>query len=285
MRRVPSHCETIRIVPVSGEAKDFRASGFARVQLRWLFRNFGLLHFSVLNESQQQLITKLWHVEPETAPETPAGALIGTIEGFSPESCPQPPIAARNRMRQSPAHQHSFRAARPVLLALGIVLVTGAFILWAKHRPMGMHNSAAHSDGLNNVESLNNVDAAALRPPVASQSAPRVPGFVSNGTSSPADSHAGENGAVTVPPLTLPALASKKPLPATSREIVIRASIDNEGRGYAFEVLRGDQNLTSVALGVARQWRFQPCSRAEGCEQLLKYTDYGGATSMRVTNE
>ncbi|MFB3915373.1 MAG: hypothetical protein ACE14M_01495 [Terriglobales bacterium] len=81
-----------------------------------------------------------------------------------------------------------------------------------------------------------------------------------------------------------PAVSEKKPaLPPANREVIVRASIDNEGRGHSFQVLRGDQKLVPLAMDAARHWRFQPCSGAS-CEQLLKFTDYGGATSMHLLN-
>lgn len=65
-------------------------------------------------------------------------------------------------------------------------------------------------------------------------------------------------------------------------EVVISVSVDRDGRAQAFHVLRGDQKKISAALHAAKRWSFQPCSGAEDCEHLLKFTDYGDASIVQV---
>jgi len=88
------------------------------------------------------------------------------------------------------------------------------------------------------------------------------------------------------PPRPTDAVAVKtvavKARAAGKQEVVISVSVDRDGRAMAFRVLRGDQKKVSAALHAAKRWSFQPCSGAEDCEHLLKFTDYGDASIVQM---
>jgi hypothetical protein len=291
VRPGPSQCE-VRIVSAAGELRHARVSGFEKTRLRWLFRNFGVLEFSVLNEKQRLLIADLWNAEPAAGSGNPPATLIGTIEGFSPRSYP-PPVSAQNRIRER--RFLGTGLPNPALLtAIGILLVLGSLFVRSKLRlAQPQHPLAA-------IESLRAVKLAhPILPPISTQAAsavaslPSVPNAAASGSlahHAPAD-HADDKAAPS--PLMLPEMrsgkketgAKKSTVPQAAREVIIRAAIDSEGRSQSFEVLRGNQHLVALALQAAKRWRFQPCSRVEGCEQLLKFTDYGDASSLQIVDE
>jgi hypothetical protein len=67
-----------------------------------------------------------------------------------------------------------------------------------------------------------------------------------------------------------------------SRGLRTAAFVDSEGLAQEFHVVRGDRKKKSAALNAARHWCFQPCSGSAGCEHLLKFTDYGDASILRM---
>jgi hypothetical protein len=73
--------------------------------------------------------------------------------------------------------------------------------------------------------------------------------------------------------------AATKPL--ANPEVMIRVSVDTQGRAQAFQILQGDHKQTSAALSAARQLSFRPCSSSADCEHLLKFTDYGDASIVQ----
>ena len=283
--RVPSQCGAVRIVSAAGELRDARVSGFEKARVRWLFRNFGALQFSVLNEKQRQLIAGLWHAEPATGCGNPS-AVIGTIEGFSPHSYP-PAVVARSGI---PQRQFHLRAGLHNLAAWAAIgaMVVGVLFLGTKYRSAQPQRSLAAVERIRAVTST-----ASLPPPLSTQPASPVPGLaaVPSAASSPVY-HAQDRSAAPSTPLMSPAVPEKKTgaaktlsLPQASREVILRASIDTEGRSQSLQVLRGDRRLIPTALEAAKRWHFQPCSRTAGCEQLLKFMDYGDASSMQLIDE
>jgi hypothetical protein len=127
MRSLPIQCGTIRITSATGERRDIRVSGSAKARLLWLFRNFHILDFPVLNPEQQQMIARMWNSESSAASKkvvptkvNPAEAglkvvdsavddtahasldltsldLIGTVEGYLPQLY-APPVPAPFRV-------------------------------------------------------------------------------------------------------------------------------------------------------------------------------------------
>jgi TonB family protein len=65
-------------------------------------------------------------------------------------------------------------------------------------------------------------------------------------------------------------------------EVMIRVRVDSQGRPQAFRIMRGNQSRSSAALNAARRWPFQPCAHGGDCEHLLKFTDYGDASSVQI---
>jgi outer membrane biosynthesis protein TonB len=65
-------------------------------------------------------------------------------------------------------------------------------------------------------------------------------------------------------------------------EVMIRVRVDSQGHAQAFRIMQGNQSRSSAALDAARHWSFQPCSRSAECEHLLKFTDYGDASSVQM---
>jgi outer membrane biosynthesis protein TonB len=78
------------------------------------------------------------------------------------------------------------------------------------------------------------------------------------------------------PQVAVSAKALKKP------EVMIRVSVDHEGRAQAFHILQGDKKKIPAAMEAARRWSFQPCSGPADCEHLLKFTDRGDASIMQM---
>ena len=64
--------------------------------------------------------------------------------------------------------------------------------------------------------------------------------------------------------------------------VMIRVSVDQQGRAGTFRIMQGDRTKIPAALRAARLWHFQPCSGSATCEHLLKFTDYGDASLVQV---
>jgi hypothetical protein len=289
---------TIQIASISAEVRHINVSGFTKARMRWLFRNFRLLDFSVLNEKQQQLIAQMWHTAPSAASSAAPLNLIGTLEGFSPQRY-QPSVVATTESkppRPRVALPSGLRIA-PVLTAMAIVLLGSAIVVAAKHQwtpqipvaAMAAAKDAVPNDAAPNDTASNNIGSTLTLPPLPSaESAPSVAG-------SPAPATAPSSVAPVHPDAMAESsakVAGTSPNPhdaATTKapgkpEVIIRVSVDSEGRATAFQILRGDQKKSSAALAAARHWSFQPCPASADCEHLLKFTDYGDASSIVPIN-
>lgn len=144
MRSLPIQCGTFRIASGTGELKDISVTGFAKARTLWIFRNFSILDFSVLNNAQRQFIAREWHAgviaAPAVAPAEDDEAftqLIGTIEGF-PKKLYQPPLVAAAECAPPQPEVRlagslrvtAFRVALGVLL-LGCAISLGPRLRWA----------------------------------------------------------------------------------------------------------------------------------------------------------
>lgn len=285
---LPAQPGTIRITSVAGERRDVSVSGLAKTRLLWLFRNFCILDFPVLNLKQQQLVARVWHAAPSAASEDAPLNLIGTIDGFEPRlyppslSVPSFPAPSRFSLHWS----SDFGLAKGLRIsaiwsAVGVLLLGCAIRLGPKYRWMPQSHVAA-------VAAANPVSA---RPPLlartSSKSAPTVAGLPASASE-----------ASGVPPVHLPdamaqdasLLKGTSPHPQLAAvgkalekpEVMIRVSVDHQGRAQAFQVLQGDRKKRSAALAAARRWSFQPCSGSVDCEHLLKFTDYGDASFVQM---
>ena len=75
------------------------ASGWDRVYLHWIFRNFHSLPQTVLNPRQQQLIGSLYRAAANhPAPELYEAPVVGTVEGFNPSSLSALPSSPKARV-------------------------------------------------------------------------------------------------------------------------------------------------------------------------------------------
>src|ERR1700687_1939780 len=105
MRSLPLQCGTIRIASITGERRRIRVSGLAKARLLWLFRDFSMLDFPVLNTKQKQLIAQLWTAgssagSADTSPNLGSVDLIGTVDGFPPQLYPpDPPSVSTGEFR------------------------------------------------------------------------------------------------------------------------------------------------------------------------------------------
>jgi hypothetical protein len=70
--------------------------------------------------------------------------------------------------------------------------------------------------------------------------------------------------------------------PAGKREVMIRVSVNHDGRAERFEVLQGDRERIAAALIAAQAWHFQPCSSADICEHRLRITNYEDASIVQM---
>jgi hypothetical protein len=290
MRNLPIQSGAIQIASVAGEQRYISVSGLVKARLLWLFRNFYILDFPVLNKKQQQLIARVWHEGTSAGSVDTSLDLIGTIDGFSPQLY-QPPVPDVPNVRPA---SHGARFGLPSTLrtpaiwtAMGVLLLGGAIILGPKHQLIPQPRVAAaaptYAPSGNDVKSTGTVPVirTSAQPPPSVAELPAAPTEVSS-----------------VPPLHLPdAMAHDASLPQVQPppplfaagtkaprrpEVMIRVSVDSEGRAQSFHVLRGDQRRRSAALNAARHWSFQPCSSSADCEHLLKFTDYGDATILRM---
>jgi hypothetical protein len=288
MRSLPIQYGTIQIASVAGELRYVSVSGLVKARLLWLFRNFYILDFPVLNKKQQQLIARVWHTGTSAGSVDASVDLIGTIDGFSPRLYPPVPSVPNAR----PAG-HDARFGLPsglrspaIWTAMGVLLLGGAIVLGAKPRSIPQPRVAAAAPA--NASASNDVKLTVTVPVRAfAKSAPSVVELPAASTEvssvlplhlPDAMTHDASLPQMQPPP---PRLAANAKAPGRP-EVMIRVSVDNEGRPQSFHVLRGDLKRRSAALNAARHWSFQPCSSSADCEQLLKFTDYGDASMLRV---
>ena len=65
------------------------------------------------------------------------------------------------------------------------------------------------------------------------------------------------------------------------QEVLVRVSVDAAGQAQSFHILRGDEESVPEALEAARLWNFKPCAGGQGCQQVLKFTDYGDSSRVQ----
>ena len=294
MRNLPIQFGTIQIASVAGELRYVSVSGLVKARLLWIFRNFYILDFPVLSKKQQQLIARVWHMGTSAGSVDASLHLIGAIDGFSPQLY-QPPVPSVPNLRSAGHHVRfglpSGLRTPAIWTAMGVLLLGGAIVLGPKHQlipqPRVAAAAPANAPIRNEVESTITVPVRAFAKPAPSNSAPSV-----------AELPVASTEVSSVPPLHLPdAMAHDASLPrvqppppqlaAKARapgrpEVMIRVSVDTEGRVQSFHVLRGDQRRRSAALNAAKHWSFQPCSNSADCEHLLKFTDYGDVSMLRM---
>lgn len=272
MRTPDVQHETIRIVAsVTNEERYISVSGLAKLRVRWLFRNFSILGFSVLNGQQRQLIAQAWNAGLSVDLIESVG-LIGTIEGFTPKLYqPSVPVARSGR----PGVRFGLSSGLGIFamwIAMGVVLLGCAVYLVPKH-VLG-RQSRVTSVAAKNVSStiVSGISGESERGPASEASS------IALLQSSDAGAYVESSLEVKAPPSPDAATPKIQRKP----EVMIRVSVDNEGRVQALHILRGDQKTKSAALYAAKHWHFQPCSDSAGCEHLLKFTDYGDASSVQI---
>jgi hypothetical protein len=296
MRRLSLENETIRICAFSGERKNIRVSGIAKAHLLWLFRNFYILDFSVLNKKQQQLVAQVWHGGASTGSAAAPPDLIGTIEGFSAQSHEAlVPAAARPRLEGA-------RSGGPITLrppaiwsAVGVLLLGCAIGLAPKRRwtPESRESEVAVSIPVSST--------VVVLARASAQSAPAVADLPAAASEAPTLPPADAEPPVAAPPADLPVAAPPKVKPAHLRiagspavnpkpvgkpeatrgpDVIIQVSADAKGRPQEFRILRGEQKKIPAALAAARHWSFPPSSA--GCEHLLTFTDHGDASIVQM---
>lgn len=285
MRDFSVQCETIQIASVGGERRHISVSGFAKARLLWLFRNFRILDFSVLNSKQQRLIAQTWYTGTNAGPAAADDPfdLIGTIDGFLPKLYP-PSVFATKKPDRTRASSSSLSGLRtPAIWTVMVVLLLGAAIyLVPKHGFIPQPPVAAATT--NAV-----IPPVRYVPPIPAKLAPPV-------MQAPVAAPEVSTVAPTVPPRHLPdAMASgvsslevKPPeiqvstKPAGRREVMIRVSVNHQGQAERFEVLQGDRGKISAALEAAQAWHFQPCSSADVCEHTLRIKNYEDASIVQM---
>jgi hypothetical protein len=293
MRNLPIQYGTIQIASVSGELRYINVSGLVKARLLWLFRNFYILDFPVLNKNQKQLIARVWHTGTSAGSVDASPELIGTIDGFSPQLY-RPPVPSVPNPR-SAGHDARFGLlsglrSPAIWTAMGVLLLGGAIVLGSKPRliPQPRVAAAAPADAPTSVKSTVTAPVRAFANSAPSQPAPSVAELPAASTEvssvaplhlPDAMAHSASLPQVQPPP---PQLAANATASGRRPEVVIRISVDAEGRPQSFHVLRGDQKRRSAALNAARHWSFQPCSNSFDCEHLLKFTDYGDASMLRL---
>ncbi len=301
---LPAQHGTIRITSVAGERRDVSVSGLAKAQLLWLFRHFCILDFPVLNKKQQQLIAQVWHAAPSAASEDTPLDLIGTIDGFEPRlyppSLPTPsslpaPSSLPTLVPTPPSLPTPSRSSRhgsgfglskglrisAIWSAVGVLLLGCAIRLGPMHRWMPQSHVAAVA-AASPVSSM-----PPLLARTSSQSAPSVTGLPASASEASGVPPLPLPDAMAQPASSLKETSPHPPLAAGGKalgkpEVMIRVSVDSEGRAQAFQVLRGDRKKISAALAAAKRWSFQPCSGSVDCEHLLKFTDYGDASIVHM---
>jgi hypothetical protein len=283
---------SVLIVSVAGELRHITVSGLAEIRLHWLFRNFCILDFPVLNKKQQQLIARAWHGAPSatSADDAPLD-LIGTIERFAPRLYPPTvPTASSTPCRTRSGLSRGLRI--PVIVSTVAVLLMGyAIFLGQKHRlmpqshvaavaatnPVAPTNAAVATNRVSSTVTSPARTPAETAPPVADVPAAAIQ--ASNFHPLPG-AMASNAPSMEVKPPELPVAVSTKAL--VKPEVVIRVSVDRQGRAQAFHVLRGNEKKKSAALNAAKHWSFEPCPGSTDCEHLLKFTDYGDASVVQM---
>ena len=246
----------------------------------------------MLNKKQQQLIARVWHAGPSAGSVDAPLDLIGTIEGFSPQLYQPSVPATRSRHHGARFGLPSGLRIPAIWTVVGVSLLGCAVGLGAKHGLMPESGVAAAA-ATNHVAATNNVSSTDISldrtsaesgvsvadSPAAATEASSVP------TVQSPDAMAQDASSLTVmTPQPRGAVNTKVIHPKTlgKPEVMIRVSVDREGRALAFHVLRGDQKKISAALNAARRWSFQPCFGSADCEHLLKFTDYGDASIVQM---
>jgi hypothetical protein len=313
MRELSLRNGTIRITTFSGERKNISVSGLAKARLLWLFRNFYILDFSVLDKKQQQLVARVWEEEPGTGSAAAPQDLIGTVEGFSAQVHPaqvHPTLVLKTLV---PAARAKLPGARSSLSsglhppamwsAVGVLLLGCAIGLGPKHwwTPESHVAEAAATIPVSST--------ATVLARTSAQSAPTVADFRADAPEAASLRAAEADAPIAALPKVKPASASAnmdrdeagapiapppKVKPPHLRvagspksggkpggpDVIIRVSADPEGRPHAFRVLRGDRSKIPAALAAARHWSFQPST--EGCDHLLTFTDRGDASIVQM---
>jgi hypothetical protein len=296
MRSLPVQCGTIRITSVAGELRHVGVSGPAKTRLLWLFRNFSILDFPVLNNKQQQLIAQMWQAGASANAEDAPQDLIGSIDGFLPQLIQvplpdQPPVPALSAARQLP----SFRLSRGManaaaLTAMAVLLLGIAIVLGTNYgrTPQPRAEAAAPPDHVSPpVPPVPLLARTSAEPALARISAEPAPSAVSLPVEPAKASAAARPGAMAEdaaltnakPPNVIAATRPKAP---GKPEVMIRVSVDSAGRAQSFQILSGDHTKTSAALNAAKHWPFQPCSTSAVCEHTLKFTEYGDSSSVKM---
>jgi hypothetical protein len=251
--------------------------------LLWLFRNFRILDFSVLNSKQQRLIAQTWHsgTSVGTADEDPFD-LIGTIDGFSPKLFP-PEVPATKKPGRLRASFSSFNGLRtPAVWTAVILLLGSAIYLMPRHRVIPQSPVAAAT--------ANPVSAPVLFvPPIPAEveppdtqalvATPEVPTVV---PAVPPRHLPDVMASGVLSPQTEPPKIQVSTKSADRREVMIRVSVNHQGQAERFEVLQGDRGKISAALEVAKAWRFKPCSSADVCEHTLRVKNYEDASIVQM---
>lgn len=212
MRSIPVQCGTIQIASVAGELRHVSVSGLAKARLLWIFRNFSILDFSVLNQTQQQLIAQVWQAGQSVSASDASLEVIGTLEGFSPKLCQLPAPAIRSSQPSTRTAPSKGWRTPAIWTAIGVSLLVCGICLRSKPRwiPQFRVTPVAAS---NNVRSANTPLArtsAESKPPVAAVPAmtAEAPGFppdipsteVRTTEARPADSDGGDSASLTVKP-------------------------------------------------------------------------------------
>jgi hypothetical protein len=280
MRTLSAQHNTIRIASIAGEMRDVKVSGTARAQLLWLFRNFTILDFSLLDRRQQRLIQRVWGSGTSVAAADDFENRIGTVERFSPQLHQADAFATR-------PSQHAQLNLRTVLRtsatwsAVCALLLGCVLYLWPTRgempqpRVVAARAAAPASSTLPTVAHVSALPQPVTKLLAPSTEAPRVPPVHLPGAM------AADATAVSVKP-PVPQGAVRKTGAAGKPQVIIRVSVDSHGRANRFQVLRGDKREVPAALNAARLWHFQSCSDSAGCEHSLGFTYYGDASFAQI---
>ena len=275
MRSLPVQYGTIRIASVAGERRRISVSGLAKARLLWLFRNFYILDFSVLNKKQQQLIAQMWNAGTIARSADASHDLIGTVEGYWPQLYPL-----------SVPTPHGVRLVLPsglripaIWAAMGVLLLGGAMGLGPKLRLTPPPRvAAAPARRVRSTATHLARASAELAPSVANPPAPATDASTFPPLHLP-DAMAHDESSLNLQPPRPRVAVSTKAL--ANPEVIMSVSVDSQGRAQAFQILQGNQKKGSAALNAARQLSFQPCSSSADCEHRLKFTDYGDASIVQ----
>jgi hypothetical protein len=291
MRELSPQCETVRISSVTGELRDISVSGLAKVRLHWLFRNFRILDFSVLDTKQKKLIAQAWYTGQDAGEVDPLFDVVGTVEGFTPQLF-QPPASVKLHQPFPPKPPASQRVSVDLTnalrtaawIAVGVVLVGCATFLRSGYRstPPTPVVTVAASNPISSPSPIVPAVVAEAAPPAAEP--PAAEPLVSNASSvSPPhlpDAMAFDTSSQQVKPSLPPAAQIAKP--REKPEVIIRVSVDGEGRAQSFHIVQGEQKKVSAALNAAKLLHFPPCELSAQCEHSVKFTDYGDASVVQI---